>query len=210
MQADPAHDAVDHERDARQIAGVLHRRNEQKQQSDLRDEHDDVADAGDDAIDDQIAERTGRQRARDDVLQRGDAQLDQFDDRLRPGEQRLEQDQHHDSEDDKSPEAMGENGVDPLGPGRLHGRDTSNRARKRGIHVSVAAGDNLLVEVAPLRCSTAVHPCRGGADRGGHALQLVVQIVLERKQQPDGPRPLCGGRQRRHRIGDVSGEVPHV
>ena len=52
MQPDRAHHAVDDERRARQVAQILEQPDEQEQQRNLRHEDDDVADAGDDAVDD--------------------------------------------------------------------------------------------------------------------------------------------------------------
>ena len=50
MQADAAHDAVHQERGARHVAEVLEQQDEEEQDQDLRQEHDDAADAGDHAV----------------------------------------------------------------------------------------------------------------------------------------------------------------
>jgi hypothetical protein len=55
MQAHARHHAVDQERHAREIAGVLEEPQHEEQHRDLRDEDDDVADPCDDAVLQQVA-----------------------------------------------------------------------------------------------------------------------------------------------------------
>ena len=58
VEADARHQAIDHEGDAREVPGVLEDRDEEEEQRDLRHEDDHVADARDDAVDEQIAHRS--------------------------------------------------------------------------------------------------------------------------------------------------------
>ena len=55
-QSHPAHQPVEHEGRARQVAGVLQRQDEGEQQQDLRQEHQHAAGAGEHAIEDQAAQ----------------------------------------------------------------------------------------------------------------------------------------------------------
>ena len=55
-----AHEPVEQEGGARQVAGILEREDEEEQDQDLRQEHQHAAGAGDDAVDQQAAQRAGR------------------------------------------------------------------------------------------------------------------------------------------------------
>ena len=62
VEADAAHQPVDDERDARQVAEVLEDRDEEEQHRDLRHEDDDVPHSGDHAVDHQVLERARREQ----------------------------------------------------------------------------------------------------------------------------------------------------
>ena len=82
MQPYPAHQAVDDERHPRQISDILEHRDEQKQHRDLRHEDDHVADTGDDAVDHETADGTGRQQCADAALESRRQPFDHADQRL--------------------------------------------------------------------------------------------------------------------------------
>ena len=60
MQAGAAHDAVHQERGARHVAEVFEQQDEQKQNQDLRQEHDHAADAGDHPVLQEALQQSGR------------------------------------------------------------------------------------------------------------------------------------------------------
>ena len=89
-QPDAAHQAVEQEGRARQVARLLEHQDEEEQDQDLRQEHEHAADAGDDAVDQQAAQRALGQHGADGVAERRGGGLDPAHRRLGPGEHRLE------------------------------------------------------------------------------------------------------------------------
>ena len=103
---DASHEAIEHERGARQVAGILERENEQEQDQDLRQEHQHAAGAGDHAIEQQPAQRARRQHAGQPAAERLHAEVDEVLRRLRPAEHRLEHQEQHRREQQRAGDRM--------------------------------------------------------------------------------------------------------
>ena len=116
MQSHPLHHAVDHERDAREVARVLEKPDKQEEHQDLRGKHDDVPDTRDDALDDEVLEHPRGKEHRGLRLHQPRQALDRGDKRLSPGEERLEDAEHHGGENDQPRNRMRQHAVDALAP----------------------------------------------------------------------------------------------
>jgi hypothetical protein len=206
VQPHAPHHAIDHERDAREVARVLEHHDEQREQRDLRHEDDHIAHAGDHAVGQQLGERPLRHRTAHEILCSGDGRLDRADEGLGPREERLEEHGHHAGEHEETPGGMREHRVDLLAraPGlrrALHGRLDD------AIDDRVARRDQLLVEralaVSLAIVGVALGVQHGRTQGGGHVGELVV---ADRQERP--------ARERRAPRGDAGrlealGRRPH-
>ena len=124
------HHAIHQERDARHVARVLEQADEEEEQQDLRQEHDHVADAADDAVASRgrASSPSGKHRAAS-ARERAHHVFDERDRRIGPGKQRLEHDQHQQQEDARSRRPGGA-ARDPRARTPCASADGARRARR--------------------------------------------------------------------------------
>ena len=94
---------------------VFEDREEEEQERNLRDEDDHRPDSGEDAVRDQILDRSVRPDRRDTRAQPADTRVDPIHDRLRQPEDRYEQRGHDRGEDQQSPKPVQEDAIDAIG-----------------------------------------------------------------------------------------------
>jgi len=111
-QSHPSHEPVEHEGGARQIARILERQDEEEQDQDLRQEHEHAAGAGDDAIEQQAAERSLRQHTAERGVEPLNAGVDQVLRCLGPAEHRLEHEKQHHREQRGTCDGVEHHGVE--------------------------------------------------------------------------------------------------
>ena len=97
-----------------QVAAVFEDRDEDKEDEDLRQKGQHPAHAAEDAVGHQASQGPGRQPGAGPGAQGRHARADRADQRLGPHEDRLEDDHHHQGEDSRAPDAMGQHAVDPI------------------------------------------------------------------------------------------------
>src|SRR5205823_5893044 len=98
----------------REITAIFQDRQEHEEQRDLRDEDDDRADAGENAIFYQIFNGTFWKPRRDKRAGRGDDMLDAFHHRLGEPEDGDEEGAHDQGEDEQAPDFVDEDGIDTV------------------------------------------------------------------------------------------------
>src|SRR5207245_856756 len=69
------------------------------------------------AVDQETCERAGWQSVAQGIAAQVLAGADDLHERAGPGENRLEDDEHHDQEDQRAPNAMRQDAIEPVGPG---------------------------------------------------------------------------------------------
>jgi hypothetical protein len=97
VQSHAAHQPVHQKRRARHVAAVFQERDEEEEQEDLRQEDEHAADAGDDAVGEQVGQQARRHLRACEFRERAKSPVNQVHRQRRPGEDRLE-DQPHDEE----------------------------------------------------------------------------------------------------------------
>ena len=90
MQPGAAHDPVHEKGGAGHVAEIFEQQDEQEQRQDLRQEDEDAADPGDDAITEKAQQPSLGKDGGGPHGQRVETAFDQLHRRLRPGEHRLE------------------------------------------------------------------------------------------------------------------------
>src|SRR6185437_8003596 len=98
-------------------AAIFQHCDEGEQDEDLRQEDEHAADAFDDAVGKQTAERPGFEDAFEAFRGQFANRVDRFHQRLRQYENRFEHGEHYREEHQRSPYAMSENRVEAVGPG---------------------------------------------------------------------------------------------
>ena len=151
VQADAQHELVHQKRRPRHIARRLERENEREQDHDLRQEHDDTADARDNAVGDEALEPPVTKRCAHPCSQRGEAVLDPGHRRLGPREHRLKHQEQKRRQDEEPRDRMQHDAIDRAGQ-RVHrwlSEDCLTRDGPRlplhGSQIGAAFGDVLSV-----------------------------------------------------------------
>ena len=188
MQPHSSHQSVDDERHPGEIPDVLEQRDEEEEHPDLRHEDHDVADAGDDPVDHQVAQDAGRQRGGHAALQPPGRGFDPGDQRRGPGEQRLEEDGHHHRERHKPVDTLRQDAVDPAGPlARVFAGHRPDVGHHR-LDPAIPRGDDFVVETALCRDGVLLDRVHRLLDRGWEPGGRAV-IGFERQQRPERPGP---------------------
>ena len=116
LKADPAHDAVDDERRARHVAHVFQQVDQREQDDDLRQKHEYRADSGDDAVCPEIGEKPLREHHSGQPSKLAEKTFDPVHRRNRPGEDALEDKDHHRGEREPTHQRMQKPPVDFVAP----------------------------------------------------------------------------------------------
>ena len=111
VQADLAHQAVHEERRARHVAGVFQQANEAEEQQNLRQEDDDRADAGDDALHEQVVQVAGGHAVADPFAEAVHHSFNPAHRNLRKAEDALKHQRHEADEDGEAPDFVREDAV---------------------------------------------------------------------------------------------------
>ena len=102
-EADGAHQAIEQEGCAWQVARIFQSKNEQEKDQDLRQEHQHTADASDDAVDQQAAQDALRHLRHEKLATGGNTVLDPFHRQAGPTEHRLEHQEQRARQNEHSP-----------------------------------------------------------------------------------------------------------
>jgi hypothetical protein len=116
MQPHPFHHPVDHERDAREVPRILEEPDEEEEHQNLRGKHDDVANAGNDSLHDQVLEHPRGENRGGLCLHESSQTLDRADQRFGPREERLEDPKHHDGKHNQPHDRVSQHAIDALAP----------------------------------------------------------------------------------------------
>jgi hypothetical protein len=145
---------------------------EEEENQDLGQEDDHRADAADDAVDEKRAQRIVGERLDDFGLQRREQPLDPGDRRRRPGEHRLEHQEHDRGEDQRAGQRMEHDTVDRVAP-------AADRHRLDHRHAELLL-EPLRIEDEAVAAGKIHHVER---DHGGQAerdqLQREAQMIVE-------------------------------
>ncbi|KAF5289490.1 hypothetical protein FQR65_LT20824 [Abscondita terminalis] len=156
-----AHDPVQQEGRARQIARVLQREDEEEQDQDLRQEHQHAARARDDAVGQQAAQRALGHVLVDQGRHGRYAALDAIHQWLRPAEHGLEHQEQRGRQQQHAPQRVQHHGVDAVvAPGVHHGF----------LHAGGHDAGHLLVQCQHLFARIALRGLRHG--RRGQGARL--------------------------------------
>ena len=150
-QADHAHQPVEEEGGARQVARILEHEDEEEEDEDLRQEDEHAAGAGEHAVDQEARERSGRQDQAQLLGDGTDAGLQEVHDRPRPGEDTLEHREEHDAEQQRPEDRVQHDPVDAI-------------RQARPVITGEARGGEDAVDLAGILGGSRRG---GGSDRGG-------------------------------------------
>ena len=183
METDLAHRAIHDERGARHVARALEEADEEKQNQNLREKHDNAADAGEHAVGEQVAQIAGGHRGFHPAGECGDVGVDPVHGVFREGEDREEQRGHDHGEEQPAPERVDDDGVDAVGERRPDFASAAQDAGAKAVDGVVAAADEGGGPVGPL-AGQALAPAResfagAGAERSragdAHGIEIGKQ-----------------------------------
>ena len=117
MQADPVHELVHDEGRAGHVAAVLHQGDEQVQDHDVRQEHQDAAHAGDDAVHEEVLQPAVLHERAHEGAELPDQPVDPVHRVLADGEGGPESEPQQEEEDREGQPLVGDDGVDAVGDG---------------------------------------------------------------------------------------------
>ena len=117
MKSNAAHQAIHQKGGARHVACVFEQANEEEQETNLRQENQNGAYAGDDAIDQQALQRSSREQMRNQLAEQVHALADLVHRPASKGEDALEHQGHDRQKNEHTPNAVSENAVEFVAEG---------------------------------------------------------------------------------------------